>query len=271
MTDVNRASSHSERVIHVRPRYCRLYTDPGVELAEENYHHNALNWEMPLHAAALICLDVWDWHFARDTLERIEEITVGKIAPLVEACRRAGLQVIHAPGAPLAQRHPNWVRLVGEDEKPPSERWPNSPDWPPQEFRKKEGPHAQYARPEEPQHRQRTEHRETRRRLHPSVQPVGDEAVVLSGEELHRLCAKRGALFLFYVGFNTNACIVGRDYGTKAMDRRGYDVVLVRDCTTGMETHETKEGLICTRGQIASLEQFGVYTITSGEIVEALG
>jgi nicotinamidase-related amidase len=258
------------RTLCVRPRYFRLYTDPGTELAEENMRHNELDWRLPLEQVALVSLDVWNYHFARDTLERIEDLTVNRIAPLVDACRQNGLQVIHAPAGPVAQRHPNWVRLIPEDERP-QPAYPKSPSWPPPDFRGKTGEYAQYARPHEPQDEERNTHREQLRDFHPAVRPVGDEAVVLSGEELHRLCAQRGILFLLYVGFNTNACIVMRDYGTFAMHQRGYEVLLVRDCTTGMETHETTKELICTRGQIASLEQFGAYTVTSAQVVEALG
>ena len=266
----NRAQApHEAGVLHVRPRYFRLYTDPGVELAEENFRYRELDWKIPIEQAALVSLDVWNYHFARDTLDRINDITANRIAPLVEACRRGGLQVIHAPAGPVAQKHPNWVKLIPDDEKP-QPAWPKSPPWPPAEFRQKKGPHAQYARPHEPQDAERSGHRTKLRDFHPAVRPVGDEAVILSGEELHRLCARRGILFLFYVGFNTNACIVMRDYGTLAMQRRGYEVLLIRDCTTGMETHETKDELMCTRGQIASLEQFGCYTVASEQLIAAL-
>jgi len=259
----------SGRRIRLRPRYFRLYTDPGVELAEANYRYHELTWEIPLAEAALICLDVWNYHFSRDTYERIDDITVHQIAPLVAACRRGGLQVLHAPADPVAQRHPNWTRLVPDDEEP-QPRWPGSPAWPPKEFRQKHGPYARYARPHEPQQAEREHHRRTLRDFHPACRPAGDEAVVLTGEELHRLCAQRRILFLLYVGFNTNACIVRRDYGTLAMHDRGYEVVLVRDCTTGMETHETLATLACTRGQIATLEQFGITTVASQQLIDAL-
>ena len=255
--------------MEIRPRYYRLFTDGEVELAEENYRYRELDWTVPLSQCALISLDVWNHHFSRETLERIEEITVNRIAPLVDACREAGLQVIHAPAGPVAQKHPNWVKLIPDEEKP-QPIWPDSPVWPPAEFRKKDDAYAQYARPHEPQEARRIAHREQLRDFHPAVRPVGDEAVILNGEELHRLCAKRGILFLFYVGFNTNACIVMRDYGTLAMNARGYDVILVRDCTTGMETHETLADMTCTRGQIATLEEFGIYTVTGEQLRDSL-
>lgn len=102
------------------------------------------------------------------------------------------------------------------------------------------------------------------------MRPEGDEAVIANGEELHRLCAERGILHLFYVGFYTNACIVIRDYGVYQMLYRGYHTILIRDCTTGMELHETQDELFCTRGEIASVEQFEVYTVTSGQIIDGL-
>jgi len=266
MKDRENGPARAGRLIHLRPRYYRLFTDPPMEEAEENYRHAELDWHMPLGEAALVSLDVWNYHFSRDTLERIEDITVHRIAPLVEACRCNGLQIIHAPAAPVAQKHPNWTRLV---EQATPHVAPNS-DWPPEDFRNKTGRFARYARPHEPQKQERDEHRRTRRDFHPAVRPECEEAVILDGQELHLLCKQRGILNLFYVGFNTNACMVMRPYGTYAMMGREYNVILVRDCTTGMETHEGKAELVCTRGAIASLEQFGAYTVTSHQLIAAL-
>ena len=269
MTEHDDQASGGERAIRLRPRYYRLFAEQGVEAAEASYRYAELEWPVPLDEAALVCLDVWNYHFSRDTLERIDDITVNRIAPLVEACRRGGLQIVHAPADPVAQRHPNHVHLIPSDEEPQA-TWPGAPTWPPKAFREKQGSYAQYARPFEPDSVQRDRHRLEMRDFHPAVRPADGEAVILTGEELHRLCAQRGILVLIYVGFNTNACIVMRDYGTLAMHRRGYEVILVRDCTTGMETHETLADMACTRGQIATLEQFGIYTVASGQLIGAL-
>jgi hypothetical protein len=82
--------------------------------------------------------------------------------------------------------------------------------------------------------------------------------------------ASRPAFCLFYAGFNTNACILMRDYGTLAMSARGYEVILLRDCTTGMESAESRPTLSQTRGAILLLEMFGQYTITSEELLSGL-
>ena len=99
----------------------------------------------------------------------------------------------------------------------------------------------------------------------------GDEPVIAYGEEMHRYCKDNGILFLFFTGFNTNACILHRDYGTLEMGRRGYEIIMVRDCTTGMESFETHDDLWQTRGAVMILEMFGKSSITSDELIKALG
>jgi hypothetical protein len=75
---------------------------------------------------------------------------------------------------------------------------------------------------------------------------------------------------LVYLGFNTNACILTRDYGTMEMGKRGYEVIILRDCTTGMESFETSDQLLQTRGAILFLEMFGKYSMTSRELIAGL-
>ena len=183
--------------------------------------------------------------------------------PLIAACRKSGLQVIHAPSPPVAKLHPNRVKLV-----PASEMNIKHDSWPPATFRSLSGPYQAYSRPEEP--------REAERQglppltFHPKIVPVGKEAVVATGEELHRYCKQQEILFLFFAGFNTNACILSRDYGTLRMSDRGYQVMLVRDCTTGMESKYTQANLSQTTGAILLLEMFGQYSVASDEIIKGL-
>ncbi len=234
-------------------------------MAEANYQFRHLDWQMPLSEAAVVCLDVWSAPktFARDTIERTEQVVQTRLVPLLAACRSAGLQIIHAPATPVAERHPNWVRLATEVSQEPV-------TWPPAAFAEKTGVYAQYARPHEPQADVQVRERNERRQFHPDVCPVGNEAVVLNGKELSLLCEKRGILHLFYVGFWVNMCMISRDYGALNMMRQKFNVILLRDCTTGMETAETREGLLCERGVVATFEQVGIYTMTSGDLVRAL-
>src|SRR5690606_2063923 len=199
----------------------------------------------------------------KDTEERGEKIIQNKLIPLVNTCREHNMSIIHAPSPSVAKKHPNWVNLLNE-----SETVQKRDDWPPQDFRNLSGPFKKYQRPFEPREEERQQLPELT--FHPDIQPINNEAVVATGEELHRLCKKEGILFLFFAGFNTNACIISRDYGTIQMSNRRYQVTLVRDCTTGMESASTHESLAQTNGAVLLLEMFGQYSIPSDEIKQSL-
>ena len=81
--------------------------------------------------------------------------------------------MIHAPASPVARKHPNWVSLVADDEKP-QPAYAQSPAWPPREFVQKTAAYAQYARPPEPQEAERNAHRATRRISYRARRPSMD-------------------------------------------------------------------------------------------------
>jgi nicotinamidase-related amidase len=234
-----------------------------VEWIETNTGYATLDWKIPISQTALILLDVWQRHYIKDTEARAEEIITNKLLPLLTTCRHAGMTIIHAPAPHVAIHHPNWVKLQSEAELEPS-----PDDWPPAEFRESKGPYQVYARPFEPREQERLNLPPLQ--FHPKTQPIGQEPVVATGEELHRYCKKQGILFLLFTGFNTNACILLKDYGAIQMGNRGYAVILVRDCTTGMESKESQPTLAQTNGAILFLEMFGHYSVTSGEIITVL-
>ncbi len=249
----------ADQTLSIHPRYYRWYVDPGEEWLETNTDYATLNWHLPISKTALVLVDVWQRHYIKDTEARGEAIINKNLIPLMTACRKAGLQIIHAPSAPVAMQHPNWVKLVRK-----AEMNPQRDSWPPAEFRSKSGIYKSYRRPVEP----REAEKESLPPLyfHPKAGPFGKEPVVATGEELHRYCKQEGILFLLYSGFNTNACILSRDYGTLQMSNRGYEVILVRDCTTGMESRYTQASLSQTTGAILLLEMFGQYSIGSDEV-----
>lgn len=254
-------SSASNNTLHIKPRYHRWHVDLGQEWLETNTGYAHLKWNLPVSQTALVLLDVWQRHYIKETEERAEKIINEKYLPLLAKCRDQGMEVIHAPSPPVAMKHPNWVKLVSKAEM-------NPPDdsWPPTDFRTLSGSFKAYRRPVEPREAERQALPEFT--FHPKVTPQGYEAVVATGEELHRYCKQKGILFLLYAGFNTNACIISRDYGATQLTNRGYSVSLIRDCTTGMESKETQPELKQTNAAILLLEMFGQYSITSDEILE---
>ena len=267
-------ASADERVLRIEPRYYRWHVDPGEEWLEKNTGYARLDWEIPISQAALVVVDVWDRHYIKDPEERAEVIIQEKIRPLVAACRKSGLQIVHAPSPSHAKKCAAWVGAGKENTRPvnpPAGKATTSTEkpWPPGEFRSKSGPYKAYARPQEPMAADRARILKGIC-IHPDVRPEGSDVVVATGQELHEFCRRRGILFLFYIGFNTNTCILQRDYGTMEMHDRGYEVIVLRDCTTGMESFETQEGLWQTRGAVLFLEMNRKYSILSGELLAGL-
>lgn len=255
--------SSAPRNLNVKPRYHRWSVEPGDEWLEINTGYATVNWRIPLSQTAVVLVDVWQRHYLKDTEERGERVINEKLIPLMDKCRASGMNIIHAPSPPVAKQHPNWVKLVNEEEMMP--KWDN---WPPQEFRSLKGEFQSYRPPFEPKDLEKQQL--PKLSFHPKVHPIKDEVVIATGEELHRYCKKEKILFLFFAGFNTNACILSRDYGTVQMRNRGYQVILIRDCTTGMESSETQPTLAQTKGAILQLEMFGHYSIASNEIITGL-
>jgi nicotinamidase-related amidase len=223
-------------------------------------------WEIDPAAAALVLVDIWDDHTVLSHRERALTIVRERIAPVLTAARTAGLAVIHAPSpeaaAPLAPSQRLRHRLgawLGHHVRRLLER----PDWPPRDFRRRAGSWAAFdARrpPSEPR----------LRGIPAEVKPQPGEPVVLSGAALHRALRRRKILHLFYAGFAANLCLHWtRDYSIEAMLRRGYNPILLRDCTTGIETADTLDGLLTTRVAVQQIEQSAPST-TAADLLAAL-
>jgi hypothetical protein len=64
-------------------------------------------------------------------------------------------------------------------------------------------------------------------------------------------------------------CVPGRDYGTRAMERRGYNVILLRDCTTAIEGHETIHDEWLTKAAILEHEMILGHTAIAADLIAA--
>ena len=114
--------------LHVPCRYYRVWTT-GTPCVEQKFHHVERTLPLPLDQTALVLVDVWSTHYIDTWLARAKEVTRTRIAPLLEAARRIGLTVIHAPSPFIADRYlkgpPRAVTTVE----------PAPPNWPPAAFR----------------------------------------------------------------------------------------------------------------------------------------
>ncbi len=253
----------------IHPRYYSFLADREEDSFEKNARYVELEWRVPVHQSALVLVDVWGWHYLKDTRERVEQITRERIAPVVAACRRAGVRVIHAPAPRVAKTSPHWVGRTAPETAASLFPIPRS-QWPPQAFLERSGEYAAYARQKTPFSKQLADESATKCDFHPLVLPEEGDAVVATGVELRSLLEKEQRLFVFYAGFHNNACYLSRDYGIISMQAAGYQPILLRDCTTAMESATSQVAGLQTEGANLLIEMFFGVSIDSADWISAL-
>jgi len=236
---------------------------------ESNITPTETVFEIDTKETALVLVDVWGGHHIKSHKERTGQIMEEKIVPVIQTAREAGVTIIYAPSPRIAQKYPQWTRYAGDSEFFPHSAGP-PPDWPPTEFRQRSGIYEKYKR-------QPGETPPSYDGPYPDwwhindiasvIEPEPDDFVIATGNQLHRLLRDRKILHLIYVGFATNICVLYRDYGIRAMRDRGYITIVLRDCTTAIETRESFADLSTTRWAIQEIERWH-FTVTSEDFIK---
>jgi nicotinamidase-related amidase len=230
---------------------------------ESEFDHVERCLPIPVEQAAVVLVDVWSTHYIDSWLQRASQVTQARIVPILEAARRVGLCVIHAPSPKVAERY-------GVSPSPPSAP---EPDWPPPAFRSicRAGEYAAFGRQQEPRLQQASARYETELDIAECARPLAGEPVISTGDQLHALLAQRRILHLFYAGFATNWCVFLRDYGVLAMSGAGYNIILIRDATTGVEFHDTVDELAATRIAVREMETKHAWSTATHDFLAACG
>ena len=249
-------------------RYCELNPKPGVQWAEENFHVKQKRGRLKPQETALVMVDVWDIHPYESHLERGAQITQERIAPVVDMCRETGVTVVHAPSPGQAVTFPQWVRYAGEREVSGRGQTP-AQEWPPAEFRSRSGAFAKYGKPRSARREKWLREQMPKRTIMDCVQPQPEDFVIANGDQLHRLLTHRKVLHLLYAGFAANMCMLHRDYGICAMHKRGYNIVLLGDCTTAIESADTLPDMAHSRASVSIVEMVFGFSTTSEDFLAA--
>ena len=250
------------KALQVPVRYWAMHATTPEEMLEANVHHMTPVWEVDAAETALVLVDCWGEHAWKSHLERSGEIIANKIAPLIEAARAAGITVVHAPAPLAASKYPQWTRYAADDDLHPVPAIRD--DWPPEDFRRRAGQYSQFELAP-PGELPVVPEAET---IAEPIEPHPDDMVVATGAQLHRLLTHRRILHLLYAGFATNSCVILRDYGMIAMLRRGYNAILVRDCTAAIENSTTIAAEEMATYAIRDIERSAAST-TSPELIAA--
>jgi nicotinamidase-related amidase len=184
----------------------------------------------------LILCDVWNAHWCRSASEGMARLA-WTIAPVVDAFRRSGAQIIHAPSDTMSfyRDHParRWVldlaSVTAPAERPVSEPLlplptggfctddpiclePSEPPWP-------------------------------WTRQHPAIEIFEEDAILDSGERLIAVMEARSLDSIIICGTHTNKCVLNRSFGIKQMTRWGIHCLLLRDFTEAIPADFTEAAI----------------------------
>jgi len=216
----------------------------GLSWREEHFVRRRVDMRLPIQQTALVLVDTWDNHFIESWLERAEKVTREAVVPVLHAGRAAGLTIVHAPSPSVTPAFPQHMKR----HQPAPSAAP--PDWPPAEFRSRQGEYAAFRGPRA----QPPGIPHIDIGMSPHIDVQDDDFLLETGLQLHDLCRERGILHLVYCGFATNWCILNRDYGMRSMARYGYNMVLLREATMGVEYPDTVDECQATKLAIREVE-----------------
>lgn len=175
---------------------------------------------------ALLLCDVWNDHWCRSAVRRLEAM-LPRMDQLVRYLRERGVFIIHAPSETMEfyAGHPARERMArapqvptpepldlpdptlpvdasdgGCDDDPPC---PEGPPWP-------------------------------WIRQHPAIHVADEDGITDKGTEVYSYCREHGIRNVLLAGVHTNMCVLRRSFAIKNLVRWRFNVVLVRDLTDTM-------------------------------------
>lgn len=180
---------------------------------------------------ALILCDVWDAHWCRSAVARLEAM-IPQMAAVTDACRERGALVIHAPSDTMAFYDGTPAR---ERARAASAPLPDGMVERFQAIRAAEPPlpiddtdGGCDDEPACPVHWAWT-------RQHPGIR-IDDavDAVSDDGEEIWGLLSSRGVRRVAIMGVHANMCVLARPFGLRALAAMGMETFFVGDLTDAM-------------------------------------
>ncbi len=259
-------------------RYTRQYPDPGEDADESGIVHEFALDAFDTEKTALILVDIRNVGMGPEPLhpevslqdeqrqavgvsliERSREIVEENIIPAVAAARRVGIPIIHEANTPKAVETPQYQEWFEPDPPSPGPGWP-PPDVAAQNdgelFNRRFG--EDYA-----------EKKDKVLPLYDLVVPIEENDYVVSTcASAQKILKHLGATNIFYMGFLLNSCVMEKGSGFYSLRRRGYKIVVFRDCTTGLHSAETLDGLWADKVFLEYVE-VDAYTATAADFVAA--
>jgi len=211
---------------------------------------------------AIVICDMWDNHWCAGATRRVNELA-HKMEPVLEACRAAGILIVHAPSDTMdfykdyPQRRS--MQLLTHV-TPPVSLGLTAPPLPIDDS------DGGCDTPGDKEHTAWT-------RENPLLSIKANDVISDNGEEIYSLLEQKGIKNLFVMGVHANMCILNRTFAIKQMTNWGISCVLVRDLTDAMYNPASRPYVSHAKGTelvIEHIEKYWCPTTLSGDLVDAL-
>jgi nicotinamidase-related amidase len=233
-----------------------------VELFKGAGEWRAVNLQesVPVEKTAIIICDMWDKHWCGGATQRVNGL-VEKMAPFVEAARKRGIQIIHAPSEtmPFYENAPERKRIlaIGRVDPPTPLSLPD----PPLPIDDKRGgcdtPDQFY---------------KAWTREHPGLRIDPSDVISDNGAEIYSFLRERDIRTLLVMGVHANMCILNRSFAIKRMTSLGIRCILVRDLTDAMYNPEDSPHVSHEAGTqlvVEYIEKYWAPTTTRTDLLRA--
>jgi nicotinamidase-related amidase len=179
--------------------------------------------EVPVGKVAIVICDMWDKHWCDGATTRCDALA-SRMAPVIQAARARGIQIIHAPSETMNfyQDTPQRRRmLLAPPVEPPK---PFDLSDPPLPIDDSDGG---CDTAQKPWYKAWT-------RENAKIDIGEFDGISDNGLEVYRLLRQEGIEYLIVMGVHTNMCVLNRPFAIRQMTRWGVQCVLARDLTDTM-------------------------------------
>ena len=216
---------------------------------------------IPAAGMALLLCDVWDTHWCRGAVERLEAM-IPRMNETVAAARKSGVLIVHAPSGTMGQYEGTQAR----------QRVKEVPSVLPQELERDDPPMPVDAS-DHGSDTGETKSGQPYSRQHCGIE-IDQTSDLISddGSEVYNALVHGNRDRMLILGVHTNMCVVGRSFGIKQMVRWGIKPILIRDLTDSMYnpamppyvSHEAG-----TQLTIGYIEKFWCPSVLSDDIINS--
>jgi len=226
-----------------------------------NWEAARLDVRLPLPQTAILICDMWDRHWCSGSSQRVAALAV-RMAPVIDAARAHGIQIIHAPSEtmefykdwPQRQRILQIARI-----EPPA---PLGLTDPPLPIDDRDGGCDTGE----------SFYKAWTREI--ATLPMGTGDVIADdGRQIYSFLHERGIRNLLVMGVHVNMCILNRTFAIKKMANWGIRCVLVRDLTDSMYNPKDRPYVSHDRGTelvVEHIERYWCPSAASAELMKAL-